>query len=223
MEKMLKKEQSVKEEREDNYNKPVNKWLREYLEQISPGYGHKVDSDKEFANKCKIKYSRIRNITNGNAQVNIEDLMKISKATGISCDEIILKKEVPKNLNLNAIDVVSKEAYNVMSKHTIQKNVLFQVPYRDNFLNFLSYLICEENFINTLSEKSYKILEDIKSSNIEIDMTKCKDEKDFLSKPNNKLIKKEINELITDKKIRQDVRKIICKYIYQELLKSYRI
>lgn len=219
MDEMLKNEQSIDEKQEDSYDKIVNKWLREYLEQISPGYGHKVDSDKEFANKCKIKYSRIRNITNGNAQVNIEDLIKISKATGISCDEILFKKEVPKTLNFNDIDLVSKEAYNVMIKHTIQKNVLFQMPFTDKFLVFLSYLICEENFIITLSEKSHMILEHIKKSNIKIDMTKCKNEKDFFSKFNNKLIKKEINELITDKKIRQDVREIMCKYIYQELSK----
>ena len=95
MSKMLENQQSYKK---DYYNSPANEWLREYLEQINKnGYGNKVSSDKEFAKKSHIKYSKIRSIAGGSSPVTAEELIKIAETAKVTSDEILFGKDIPDN------------------------------------------------------------------------------------------------------------------------------
>lgn len=217
----------------DYYNNQANKWLREYLEQI--GHGHKVNSDEEFANKCGIKYSRIRSMTGGNGPVYADDIIKFSKVTGISADVILglEKKKVPDNLKVDTnnkvgnieTNILSQKVCDKLSKH-ILKDGLF--PAQDEYLKFLEYLILEENYIRNLLDKSKQSLEtfveDIENNKIskkEIELLFS--QKDFDNFVNTIKNNKELNErfkgIVTDTKIRNDIRNIIYKYIYDNLKK----
>ena len=216
----------------DYYNEPVNKWLREYLEQI--GHGNKVNSDIDFANKCGIKYSRIRSITGGNAPVHANDIIVFSKVTGISADEIlgIEKKKIPDNLKIKTnkkdinieTNMLSEKVCNEISKH-ILKDGLF--PDQDEYLKFVEYLILEKEYLRNLlynAEKSiYKLDSDIKNNQLSKEELQILDtnKKDYNSWVdainNNSRLKKRFNGLITDTKIRNDTRDFIIRYIYKKL------
>lgn len=213
MNKMLENQQSVKK---DYYNEPANKWLREYLEQINTkGYGNKVDNDKEFANRSNIKYSKIRTITGGSSPVTADELIKISKATGISTDDILFGKELPDRLKFNGIDELSKESYNILHKHTMPKGTLF--PARDGFLIFLDYLIQEESFIDVLSSKSSELKEKFKDNKEIYKLADYKNFEDFKNRFSDKQLSKELRDIITDSGIRNSVRDFIYKYLYDNL------
>lgn len=216
----------------DYYNEPVNKWLREYLEQI--GHGNKVNSDNDFANKCGIKYSRIRSITGGNAPVHANDIIVFSKVTGISANEIlgIEKKDVPDNLKVKTnkkdikieTNMLSEKVCNEISKH-ILKDGLF--PDQDEYLKFIEYLILDKDYIKNLlydAKKSFEILiSDIKNNQLSKEELEILDThnkeyntwKDAIKNKNN--LKKRFNSLITDTKIRNDTRDFITRFIYNNL------
>lgn len=216
----------------DYYNEPVNKWLREYLEQI--GHGNKVNSDIDFANKCGIKYSRIRSITGGNAPVHANDIIVFSKVTGISADEIlgIEKKKIPDNLKIKTnkkdinieTDMLSKKVCNEISKHILRDGLF---PEQDEYLKFVEYLILEKDYIKNLlydAKKSFEILiSDIQNNQLSKEELQILDThnkeyktwKDAIKNNNN--LKKRFNSLITDTKIRNDTRDFITRFIYNNL------
>lgn len=209
MSKMLENQQKGKK---DYYNCPANKWLREYLEQI--GRGNKVASDKEFAKKSDIKYSKIKTITGGSSPVTAEEIIKISKAANVTSDEILFGKDIPDNLKVGNIDILSKESYNTLYLHT--KGGLF--PAKDNFLIFLDYLIQQEDFILELSEKCKDMLEKFKTSKNISKITDYNDYDNFKKKiSNNKELSKDLRDIITDFKVRELVRELVTRYIYNHL------
>lgn len=212
MSKMLENQQSYKK---DYYNSPANEWLREYLEQINKnGYGNKVSSDKEFAKKSHIKYSKIRSIAGGSSPVTAEELIKIAETAKVTSDEILFGKDIPDNLKVGNIEILSRESYNKLYKHT--KGGLF--PGRDNFLIFLDYLIQQEDFILELSEKSKDMLEKFKTSKNISKITDYNDYDDFKKKIiNNKELSKELRDIITDSKVREMIRELVTRYIYDHL------
>lgn len=209
MSKMLENQQNTKK---DYYNCPANKWLREYLEQI--GYRNKVASDKEFAKKSDIKYSKIRTITGGSSPVRAEEIIKISKAANVTSDEILFGKDIPNNLKVDNIEILSRESYNKLYKHT--KGGLF--PARDNFLIFLDYLIQQEDFILELSEKCKDMLEKFKTSKNVSKIANNSGYDDFKKKiEDNKELSKDLRDIITDSKVREMVRELVTRYIYDHL------
>ena len=205
----------IKRKNKDHYNEPVNKWLREYLVQINEqGHGNKVNSDEEFAKKSNIDIKRIQQITSGRARVSIDDLIKISKATGVTSDEIIFGKDIPNTLEVDNVEILSKESYNILYKHT--KGGLF--PGRDKFLIFLDYLIQQEDFILGLSEKCKDMLEDFKTSKNISKIADFKGYDDFCKKiSDTKELSKDLSDIITDFKVRESVRELVRRYIYDHL------
>lgn len=209
MSEMLEKQQKTKK---DYYNCPVNKWLREYLEQI--GHRNKVASDKEFAETSDIKYSKIRTIAGGSSPVKAEEIIKIAKTAKVTSDEILFGKDIPKNLKVDNIEILSRESYNKLYKHT--KGGLF--PAKDTFLIFLDYLIQQEDFILKLSEKCKDMLEEFKTSK---NISKIKDYNgydDFKKKiSDNKELSKDLRDIITDFKVREMLKELVTRYIYDNL------
>ena len=219
---MLKNQKSYMK---DNYNEPVNRWLREYLEHINKdGYGNKTNSDKEFAKKCGIIYSRIKGIAGGDTKVNADDIIKISKATGVSADEILGLEPVPDNLKVDGLNIFSKECLDKLKVHISRKGKLYSS--KDEYLKFLEYLIMEDNFINAISVKALKSLnelkDDIKNNELskeELDLlANYKDDDDLKNRiKNNDKLNDRFKKIITDKKVRNAVRDIIVKYIADNL------
>ena len=211
--------------KKDYYNEPVNKWLREYLKHLNKdGYGNKIKSDKEFAKKCGIEYKRLINLSGGNARVNTSEIINISKASGVSADEILGLEPVPDNLKIDGLNIFSKECLDKLKIHISRKDKLFSS--RDEYLKFLEYLIMEDDFIKAISEKASeslnKLKEDIennKLSNEELNLlANYKDYDDLQNriKSNDKLNDR-FKKIITDKKVRNAVRDIITKYIADNL------
>lgn len=202
----------------DHSNEPVNKWLREYLIQINEnGYGSKTESDKNFAEKSDIKINRVRQITCGRARVSIDDLMKISKAANVTTDEILFGKDIPNELKVDKVKILSKEAYNILYKHAT-KGKLF--PGLDNFLVFLDYLIQQENFISVISDKCKDIVEEFKDikdiKNID-KLAYSKSYDDFQNVIKDKELDKALSNIITNSKIRGTVKELAKEYIYDRI------
>ena len=209
-----------------HYDKPVNKWLRNYLKLIAQSSSStKKESDKVFARKSGITLERLTQLSGGYARVSIEDLIKISKATGISTDEIIFQNNdsddlivddnfiEAANLKIDDIELFSKKSNNVLYKHV--KGGLFSG--RDDFIKTLDYLISQEDFIKRLSEICYEILENFKASNNSKLIADYKDIDDFKNRFENKKLNKELNDIITNSKLRNAVRDLVKQYIYDHL------
>ena len=214
MSKILKKPKS-----ENKYsNESANIWLKEYLEEInSPGYGEKGKCDEIFAKNCNIKISRLRDMASGRSPIHSSDIIKFVKETGISAEEILGLQEMPKELQVNGTKIFSDEGYRKLISHMKTEKLLF--PMRDDFLVFLDYLICQEDFIKDISEKSKGLLESKNLSEEEIKfIINCQDYNELKNKiKTNEELKKKFQDLITDKKIRNSVRDVIFEYIYDKL------
>lgn len=217
------------------YDKPANRWLREYLKRINEnGHGNKVISDKHFAKKCGIKYSRICSIIGGKGPVYAEDIIVFSEKTGASINEIlgIEKKKVPDNLKVKTsksditiiTNILSQEVCNELSNHILKDEL---IPGQDEYLKFVEYLILEKDYLRNLlynAEKSiYKLDSDINNNQLSKEELQLLDThnkeysnwKDAIRNNNN--LKKRFNDLITDTKIRNDTRDFITRYIYNNL------
>lgn len=217
------------------YNKPANRWLREYLKRINEnGHGNKVSSDKYFAKKCGIKYSRICSIIGGNSPVYADDIKVFTEKTGVSINEIlgIEKKKVPDNLKVKTsksditiiTNILSQEVCNELSNHILKDEL---IPGQDEYLKFVEYLILEKDYLRNLlynAEKSiYKLDSDINNNQLSKEELQLLDThnkeysnwKDAIRNNNN--LKKRFNDLITDTKIRNDTRDFITRYIYNNL------
>jgi len=241
MAKKMENETKPKKENEtakyyDNY---INVWFRNYLQELYMNSEKtKKETDTEFGEKIGISYSKINRIISGYATFDANEIIKISDVTGMSPNDLLypkdkvpddvlfLLKELPEEIS---DDIKSKfnilftdKAYNTLCKHSI--GPLF--PMRDNFLEFLNYMIIDEQYVDELSDTSKKILDEFKQNeNIHL-LATCKSYEEFRNKLSNKELLKDnqlyelsqkLNALITDKKIRNATREFIIRYIYAKL------
>lgn len=212
-------------------DEPANIWLRDYLENFnSPGYKHKGKSNFEFAQNCNMTKEALEGKASGRYPIYANDIIAFVKETDVPANQILglEEKETPDNLKVVnnrkvgniETNILSQKVCDKLSKH-ILKDGLF--PAQDEYLKFLEYLILEENYIKNLLYKSRQSLEtfveDIKNNKIskeEIELLFS--QKDFDSFVNTIKNNKELNErfkgIITDTKIRNDIRNIIYKVIY---------
>lgn len=211
----------------DNY---INVKMIEFIEKQ-----HKLGKTKEtiyleLAKACGVSVSTIRRCKSGYSTFKkYKQLKGFSELTGIPIDELLesieakvklpkeaIQRELPKDLVVNGIDIFSKETYNILCQHTFSNGTLF--PAKDNFLIFLDYLIQQEEFILELSEKCKDMLEKFKTSN---NISKIRDYNgydDFKKKiSNSKELSKDLRDIITDFKVREMVKELVTRYIYDHL------
>ena len=213
------------------YDNHINEWLRNYLDEKHKIDSKKINKDETIENVTKSKTienvaedfgmsaSKINRIVSGYATFDANEIIKISEVTGIQPNDLLVpRNKLPDYFEPENIDLMSIEGYNILCKHI--QGPLF--PCRDNFLIFLDYMICDEDLIKGLSDKTSEILEEFKQNKDTVKLIGCEDFETFQNKlkNENKELSQKLNDLITDKQIRQDIREFICRYIYNELKKE---
>lgn len=230
------KENIKKKEEASYFDNYTNVKIREFINKNAK-YGNKTYIKQELAKACGVSLSTIKRCISGYSTLNkYEQIKYLADYTGLDFNELVestevkkakinleIKRELPNDLIINGVNLHNQESYNVLCKHTYKKGNLF--PMRDEFLKFLDYMICEEQFVYTISDKAQDILQslkmDINNNTLpkdEIDkLANCKDDEDYEEAFSKGELDKRLRNLISDEKIRNSVRAFITKYIADNL------
>ena len=243
MSKLLENEKSLlkkKKEQAIYFNCPVNKILRDYIN--SCRYGTKSEAKQKLSKKIGISTSKFNRCISGYATIEEYEILKklstylkipvedlTNSKQNINNKEKILKlmtKGISKKYTLSGVKVFSTNSCNVLSNHLNKKKLLFAV--KDIFIEFLDFMIYEEDFIENLSVKALDIFEGFYNAKDVKILLECSNYNEFKEKLNTiknetgysknlKKNSKKIDDLILKNQIRQDVKEIITKYIYYKL------
>ena len=232
-----KNKKNIKKKEEALYiDKYINIKIREFIDKNAK-YGDKTNITQELAKACGVSLATMKRCISGYSTLKKYNQIKgLADYTGLDFNKLVesievkkvktnmeIKRELPKDLIINGVKLHNQESYNVLCNHTYKKGNLF--PIRDEFLQFLDYMICEEKFIYTMSDKAQDILEslkiDINNNTLpkdEIDkLANCKDDKDYEEAFSKGELDKRLRDLISDERIRNSVRVFITKYIADNL------
>ena len=248
MRKLLENEKSLPKKKKEQaiyFNCPVNKILRDYINSFR--YGTKSETKQKLSKKIGISISKLNRCLSGYATIEKYEILKklstylkipiedlTNSQQNINNKEKILKlkiKGISKKYTINGIKVFSTNTYNVLYSHINKKNFLF--PANDSFIDFLDFMISEEDFIQNLSIKAQDIFEGFYNAKDVKILLECSNYNEFEKKLNtikketgySKTLKKnskKIDDLILKNQIRQDVKEIITKYIYYKLNKKLK-
>lgn len=243
MSKLLENEKSTTKSNKEEaiyYDSPVNKILRAYINSFK--YGTKSEAKKNLSKNMGISVSKLNRCLSGYATIEeYENLKKLSTDLKMPIEDLtnskqninnknkrlrLMIKGISKKYTINGIKVFSTNSYNVLYNHINKKNFLF--PVKDHFIDFLDFMISEEDFIENLSTKAQDIFEGFfNAKDIKI-ISECNNYKEFKEKLNTikntkgyskdlKENKKKIDDLILKNLIRQDVKELITRYLYYKL------
>ena len=155
---------SKKKETNKYYDEYINIKIREFIDK-NRKYGETTNIMRDLAKACKTSLSTIKRCCSGYSTLKQYNQIKyFADFTGYDVKELLasvennnrkikidetLKRELPKDLIIKGVELHNTESYNVLCSHTFRKGDLF--PAKDNFLITLDYLICEEKFIDAIS------------------------------------------------------------------------
>ena len=239
MSKVIENEQKTKKKEESiYYNNYINAKIREFVK-VNAKQDKKENIRKGLAKACDVSLSTIRRCESGYSTLKkYKQIKGLADYTGLDFKKLIesvenkkvkpaedMNRNLPDDLVIKGVELHNKDSYNVLCSHTFRKGDLF--PGRDNFLIFLDYMICEEKFIETMSDKAKDLLQELKQ---DIDNNKlpkeeiekigdCKDYEDFDKLFSQGELDKRLSKLLNEEKIRNVVRTFITKYIFDDLMK----
>ena len=156
---------STNKEKPIYYDQYINVMIREFMDTNSK-YGDKTNLMEELAKACGVSLSTMKRCKSGYSTLKkYKQIKGLADYTGFDFNKLIesvenkkvklakdIKRKIPDDLVINGVELHNKDSYNVLCNHTFRKGDLF--PGRDNFLIFLDYMICEEKFIDTISDKA---------------------------------------------------------------------
>ena len=220
------------------YDQYINVMIREFMDTNSK-YGDKTNLMEELAKACGVSLSTMKRCKSGYSTLKkYKQIKGLADYTGFDFNKLIesvenkkvkpaknIKRKLPDDLVIKGVELHNKDSYNVLCSHTFRKGDLF--PGRDNFLIFLDYMICEEKFIDTISDKAKDLLQELKKDMNDNKLPKeeiekigyCKDYEDFDKLFSQGELDKRLSKLLNEEKIRNVVRAFITKYIYDNLMK----
>lgn len=238
-EKSYKKRQKKVPETAKYYGTPVKSALVGYFDKFK--YGTKSQEKNKLARYLGISVSKLNRCISGYSIIDdYEELKRLSSYLKIPIDNLSNSKQnrnnierklhltikgISKKYTINGVEVFSNSSCKVLYNHINKKNYLF--PIKDSFIDFLDFIISEEDFIEKISSKAQDIFEGFYNAKDVKIISKCNDYKEFKDKLDtiksndkelNKL-KKKLDDLIMKNLIRRDVKEIITKYIYYKLKK----
>ena len=244
MSKKIENEPSKKKKEEDQYyDEYINVKMREFIDN-NKKYGKTTNIMRDLAKACKTSLSTIKRCCSGYSTLKQYNQIKyFADFTGYDIKELLasienknrkikvdetLKRELPKDLIINGVELHNTKSYKVLCGHTFRKGDL--IPAKDNFLITLDYLICEEKFIDAISNILNELLEKFinytteavnkgKFNQEEVNEMICsKNFKEFKKRLAQKDLKKLINLIdigIAD--MNDELKEISLKYIYENL------
>ena len=215
----------------------VNKWLYNYINDKAQKHGDKERVKKEITEKGGFEPTRVKRLYDGDALSTADDVIKLSKATGISPNEILDQEdrtnEIVKKPSINNVDIFTEKQNNVLYKHMTHYYLVGGKCYEpDDFIKFLGYLIEQEDLINKLSATANDILDNMRKIIQEcIDEGSLKIEQvgnitsfqnyDELNKKLNldefKGVKTRIRDIRTSKGINNSIRHATINYISKNI------
>lgn len=215
----------------------VNKWLYNYINDKAQKHGDKERVKKEITEKGGFETTRVKRLYDGDALATADDVIKLSKATGISPNEILDQEdrtnEIVKKPSINNVDIFTEKQNNVLYKHMTHYYLVGGKCYEpDDFIKFLRYLIEQEDLINKLSATANDILDNMRKIIQEcIDEGSLKIEqvgnitsfqnydelKEKLKLDEFKGVKTRIRDIITNKSINNSIRDATINYISQNI------